>query len=385
MKKPQQKYRQIKLNKIKWHKILLFSATVIGIGAFIGAFAYRKIDNINFEGSSTVKPLIDKLASKYLTTQSDVDINVQAGGSGTGLQRVINNHTNYGNYSDYTTKPATSDKFKKQWANEQLKTITLAWDGIGLVYKKPSGCNHPLIISPQNVNLIYTVFSGTLAKNKNKADYSFDKIIGLQNNSACNIASSAYARAGGSKRSGTTLAFLHNNANFDFNKFKKDNLVQVDALENGAYGSDISVIETGEANSAAWSTIVSDNRPGSMIYLSTGFIMQNWDQIKAAGFEVAGYQNQKQNVFINPENFASEITKNYLWFRPLNTVGAVLNLSQSAKDFIIWALDDKQKELIKNLKFVPLTFEQIETMKKNNDFWISDVKLGYYGAQIIKK
>lgn len=92
--------------------MLIIGGSVVGLGAFIGAFAYRQVNNINFEGSSTVKPLIDLMAQRYLTQNSNFDINSQAGGSGTGLGRVIADQTNFGNYSDYTEMVATGDKLK---------------------------------------------------------------------------------------------------------------------------------------------------------------------------------------------------------------------------------------------------------------------------------
>ncbi|WP_391591936.1 Phosphate ABC transporter, substrate-binding protein PstS [[Mycoplasma] cavipharyngis] len=382
MKRPT-KYRKINLKWNKYRTIVFSTLTLSGLIVLIGSFAYRKIDIINFEGSSTVKPLIDAFATPYLANNSNVDIAVQAGGSGAGLLRVINHHTNFGNYSYFVDQVAT--KNQSACLNERLKTITLAWDGIGLVYKQPTNCNRDLVISQNNVNLLYAAFSGHKLADTN-FNYTYADLVNA-NDASCNVKLSTYSRAGGSKRSGTAEAFLHANQIFNFDQFEQKYHLQAQALLNGDYGQDIKTVETAEANSAAWSTIEKDNLDGSMIYLSMGFILNNWQAIHDRGFKLAGYQGFNGTIVnLTPDNFQNEITKTYQWFRPLNTIASLNDLSEASKRFIESILNPAKNDIITKLGFVPLTKEQLATMRYqvNNpaSMWnFSDLDLGYYGAK----
>jgi ABC-type phosphate transport system substrate-binding protein len=46
-----------------------------------------------------VKPFVETLSQKYMKTQKNVDITIEAGGSGFGIQQIANGFANIGNAS----------------------------------------------------------------------------------------------------------------------------------------------------------------------------------------------------------------------------------------------------------------------------------------------
>jgi phosphate transport system substrate-binding protein len=54
---------------------------------------------ISCVGSSGVKPFIETLSKDYMATNKKVDITVEAGGSGFGIQQVAQGFANIGNAS----------------------------------------------------------------------------------------------------------------------------------------------------------------------------------------------------------------------------------------------------------------------------------------------
>ncbi|MGL4617161.1 MAG: PstS family phosphate ABC transporter substrate-binding protein [Mycoplasmoidaceae bacterium] len=354
-------------------KVIISSLLVASI---TGMIIYLSIpDNfptINAAGSSAVSPLMALLATKY----DDADVVVQAGGSGLGMQAVVNGTKDIGmaskNPGVFIDGNRPDEKLAEDWEDRQIKTITIAWDGMGVVYKPPSDePEFQLDITEATIAKIYLAFAGF-------EDVPFTEIGSI---SKSNII--PYARDGGGKQSGTADAFFKDSQlnwrNIITDKEQQDIISK--ALDNGQYGRN--TFKTAESNSQAWSFFKAENKVGSMIYLSAGFIINNITEIKNAGFKVATYSG------IDIES--GKITNGYDWYRPLNIMISLLTAQDYIRDFAEWIIqypntgkpeDPSPGEIISNAGYIELTELQKSTMTKPPmDFWIPDHVLGYNGAK----
>ncbi len=91
---------------MKWKKLVLVAlAATVAIGA-AGCGSQQKADagkgsavsgSITGSGSSALLPLVKDAAEKFKTTNKDVTITLNAGGSGTGLKQVSDGSVDMGN------------------------------------------------------------------------------------------------------------------------------------------------------------------------------------------------------------------------------------------------------------------------------------------------
>lgn len=340
---------------------------------------------VSLGGSTAVLPLINAL-SPYIDF---IDVVTSAGGSGVGISSIIDGTKEIGIASttpDILTLGSDNAKYKI-WDEKRVKTVTIAWDGIALVYKPSSNsADMPVIINEENLAKIYHAFSG---------DKQFKLGDLLNNNDETIIV--PYARNGGSSVSGTTEAFFKDShLNYKDSPYWKSLEAQnkvnniTNAITNGGYGPN--VIQTAESNSQAWN--VAKNGPeGSFVYLSAGFVINNIEEIQKYGFKVALYSNQE----ISPLE-PGAIASTYNWYRPLNLMYSmtyVKNIPEIPR-MIAWILFNEQaKQIINNEGYVPLSETSLKSMGWNgnlNDMSFLtndsdspegtyDVKLGYSGAK----
>ncbi len=368
-------------------KILQISLPALGIGAVSCGIVFVsgclvQAPLVSLGGSTAVLPLINTL-SHYIDF---IDVVTSAGGSGVGISSIIEGTKEIGMAS---TRPDIIDlgpeNSKYQiWEEKRVKTVTIAWDGIVLIYKPSSIQDTPLVLNAETMAQIYHIFSG-------EKQFTLGDILG--NNDPTTII--PYARNGGSSVSGTTDAFFKdsNLAYKDSNYWKSLNENEINninnAISSGDYGSNVT--QTAESNSQAWN--VAKNGPtGSMVYLSAGFVINNIEEIRGYGFEVALYGDQQ----ISPLD-SGVIANGYDWYRPLNliySISYIKNIPEISR-MIAWILfNDQAKTIINNEGYVPLNEEKIKSMGWNgnqNDisFLINDsevdgtydVKLGYSGAR----
>ena len=376
----------MKTNVKKFFKILM---PVVGVGVVSCGIVFVsgclvQTPLVSLGGSTAVLPLINAL-SPYIDF---IDVVTSAGGSGVGISSIIDGTKEIGiasTHPDILSLGLDNAKYKI-WDEKRVKTVTIAWDGIALVYKpSPASANANVIINEENLAKIYHAFSG---------DKQFKLGDLLNNNDETIIV--PYARNGGSSVSGTTDAFFKDShLNYKDSEYWKslgqnqvDNITN--AITNGGYGSNI--IQTAESNSQAWS--VAKNGPeGSFVYLSVGFVINNIEEIQKYGFKVALYGEQG----ISPLE-PGVIANTYNWYRPLNLMYSmtyVKNIPEIPK-MIAWILFNEQaKQIINNEGYVPLSETSLKSMGWNgnlNDmsFLINDsdspegtydVKLGYSGAK----
>ena len=119
-----------------------------------GAVAYTVVPGlsgeINISGSTSLKPLMEKLAAKFETVQSGVKVTVGGGGNGTGYNDAKNGVSDFG---------MISEKFKIEKA-ENCTYYEVAKDGIAVIVNKENPLDN---ISMEDLKNIYNVDAGDAA------------------------------------------------------------------------------------------------------------------------------------------------------------------------------------------------------------------------------
>ena len=119
-----------------------------------GAVAYTVVPglsgNIAISGSTSLKPLMEKLAAKFESIQSGVKVTVGGGGSGTGYNDAKNGVSDFG---------MISETFKTEKA-ENCTYYEVAKDGIAVIVNKANPLDN---ISMEDLKNIYNVDAGDAA------------------------------------------------------------------------------------------------------------------------------------------------------------------------------------------------------------------------------
>ena len=361
----------------KWLKISLY--TLVGAAAvgFVCAFAvpWSHSTIISCVGSSGVKPFVEEYAKTYSKT-NNVDINVDAGGSGFGISQIANNFTNIGCASKNPFE-AVKDTYRQNWISNKIKTVTIGWEGICIVYIPPKGIsndinlNKVLTLNENDITNLYRTFSGF------KDGLPTEKpLLSLFLNPECEISENdrfkfehqeviPYARSGGSLTSGTAASFFEGSHFKNYSEGLTE--AQKTAFVNGNYGKDFRLYDTDEANSRAWSVFNKNNIPGSMIYLSSSFVQKNYDLIKSSNCGILAYNNCEYNV--------EDINIHYNFFRPLNLMLSINSNIQTQK-FIQDVINYSMHVGFTNLGAKGISQNQYKSMMSiDSNFWVDDVTL----------
>ena len=364
--------------KPKTKKTLKLTALIIGFAGLVGttvaiSTSWDHLSSISFGGSSSVLSLINELSKVY----QPADIVATAGGSGAGINAVLANIKEIGMASKdpgiVKDGVDVEDPLYKKWAERKIKTMTIAWDGIVIVYK-PAKDQNPLILNEENVAKIYASISGVKT-------ISF-KDLGLSEKT--NII--PFARNGGAQTSGTADAFWKDsNLKFKESKYwkslKEEEQKKIENnLKTGEYPE--TVFQTAESNSQTWDRIKNE-KEGALTYLSAGFVFNHKKEIEDKGFKVAQYKGN-----IDPSE--TTVANGYNWFRPFNLMFsldiATQEKNKKIKDLINWIYqDEKAKKIISDNGYINLNEKQINSMKGNENSFFSesalDVNKGYSGAK----
>jgi phosphate transport system substrate-binding protein len=110
----------------KYKKIIII--LIIIIGAYLLFKPGAAYDRIDIAGSTSVQPVVEKLAEKYMETHPNIKINVQGGGSGMGIRTTEQGIVNIG---------TSSANLKEEDANV-LNQFLIAKDGIIIAVNKES-------------------------------------------------------------------------------------------------------------------------------------------------------------------------------------------------------------------------------------------------------
>lgn len=350
-----------------WFKktaIIATSAIAIVTPIVLLSINWNNLVIIYSAGSSAVAPLLMDIASTYskFNLGNNIEVNVLATGSGNGLESIVNNTKNLGNVSWGPDKSKIKNTPELHaldaWTNDRIKTLTLAIDGIGVIYKPDPNMNFDLDINQTNIEKLYEAVAGVNS-------YSYGNLI---TNSGVSTTIIPYARTGGASKSGTTDAFLKDSG-FKINK----NAQYYKNLSNGQYGS--SVEATRESNVETWKQISSNGgRTGALTYLSAGFILNNITEIQSKGFKVASYNGTPLSL--------DQVTVKYNWYRPLNTLFSINNAAGAVEQWVHWLydnyFDDRIQSAIKNFGGVPLDKKQLESMTINGNIMVSDFEIEPY-------
>ena len=359
---------------LKWTSCAVITAGLVGTTVAIST-SWDHLVSISFGGSSSVLSLINELSKVY----QPADIVATAGGSGAGINAVLANvkeigmaSKNPGVVKGIVANP--EDEMYKKWEERKIKTMTIAWDGIVIIYK-PTNDKSPLVIDEENVAKIYAALSGV--KTLSLED------LGLRGQKTKII---PFARNGGSETSGTADAFLKDsNLNYEKSTYWKslttDEQKAIKSnLKTGQYPA--SVFQTAESNSQTWDRIKNEAQ-GAMTYLSAGFVFNHRQEIEQKGFRIAQYKGG-----IEPSE--STVASGYNWFRPFNLMFSLDLVTKVRNDkirkLINWIYRDEQaKKIISDNGYINLNKQQIKSMLGNDGTFFSesaaDVNKGYSGAQ----
>ncbi len=363
----------------RWIKNSLLSIGCLGLLSFVIAFStnWSNKTTISSVGSSGVKPFVEELSKKYLEEHKDLDITVDAGGSGFGIEQVAKGYTDIGNASKdpyNTIVNQRKDDLGILWENNQIKTYTVAWEGICLIYVPPKSIDESinldtiLDINENNIAKLYQAFSGISEGDYANAKPKLSDFIADQSlKDKFDVNITPYVRTGGSMTSGTADAFYTDSRlNFDDSQLSDETKK---AFEEGSYGNGWKIYQTDEANSRAWDMFEKSNTPGSVVYLSSGFVQENKDLIEKKGYGIFSYNG----VPFFQDN-QSKLNEGYNWCRPLNLMCSIEEKNEV--DFILWLLDLDASEW-KNIGGAALSEKQKESMGNlTTDF---DIKLKQQG------
>lgn len=334
--------------KIKFlFKIFIFFLIAIFSTSFVSSCGSFVV--IDSRGSSSMQPFLAELGNVY-SKFDNVEISVQAGGSAIGISESARGLTGIGNASKSPRLSIESNRQLKQyWQENNLKTITIAKDAIGIILLAPSGTqSKDFVIDQNNISLLYKAFAGY-------EKILLNKFYKSNNNSIPNdIYINGFARSGGANTSGTAEAFLYNSG---FNKEIELDKKTRDALINGKYGNITK--QTNESNAEAYNNFKlnaknNDSRGGAMIYLSLGFILNNIRMIKNDGFSLMWYENKNELVEPSLDNINEG---KYKWIRPFNVMIS-LNLKKNKQISAI-------KRFIESILF---------TQYNNREFYDDNIK-----------
>ncbi|WP_051675903.1 PstS family phosphate ABC transporter substrate-binding protein [Ureaplasma canigenitalium] len=322
------------------YKILGTSFFVISAIGIIAAVSVPKSTKklIYLSGSSSLQPLMKELGKFY----PNADIIADAGGSLTGIISAINNQVHIGLASRNVNIDEEKKTIEKQhnlyqtWQKNNTKIVTLAYDGIAILYKIKD-FHGDLVLNKNNIEKLYRAFQGN-------EEFYYDQF----DQQLPHLKLKPYIRSGGALASGTTEAFLVTNPLINLKKTNKD---IYNTIHDGTYGMYVRTTE--ESNIQAFQNMVNDNLDGAITYISTGFLINNYKEIKDKGYQVAKIFNDETGIgelpFHNDDDIKINIAKTYHWYRPF-----ILLYSKNQKEvneienFIDWLKKSEESANIIN-------------------------------------
>lgn len=382
--------------------ILIGCACLVPVGLVVGlSVNWNHTTFIAAAGSTGARGLVYGFGKEYTKEHNQIEINAESGGAATGIGNVANKLIDIGNSTSnpYYFVNELLDVHDK-WAN--MKTVTLAWECIALIYKMPAGLSDNAIehfdisINEQNINYLYAVFSGF---NELKND-SWEAIDGTywsfltdeakteisKNESDKTICQTSqiipYVKSGGDRSAGSCIAFSElSNLGADMTDR------QHNAFLGGQYGHDRNYYETEESNAQSWKMFASNDFPCQMMYVTTSFLNEsNMKLINDAGYKIAKYKGHEYDL----HNFRS----GYNWIRPINSSFDLNN--NLAHDFMKWIfyrdgeeLSEEYKNFVLSHYMMPLDENQFQTMIVGDSFEVTDFDLAeswldeIYGARML--
>lgn len=377
---------------IKLFSSILICCLPIGLITYF-AVPWKKEFLLSAAGSSSLQPLFSEF-SDVTTYKNDVtnesfslDLIVQGGGSGFGIKSAATKSKDIGMASKNpydTVKKATIQKnefTKETWEQEYIKTLTVAFDSIAIVYKSPE----TLKLSPTDGTLlkVYDMFSG------NKKYKVSDLIPGSQNDSYF----VPYGRTGGANSSGTATSFMYESSfnwknDYTSQGFSSDDMANIEnALKTGIYLNG-NVRSTSESNVETWNKLKYENMDNAVTYLSMSFALQNYNDLQRNGFNIAWVNDVNPADYLDekthPNGLDIEFAKKYKWFSPFNIMVSLKDLQDQSKEpikkFIEWIyLSSDATKILKKVKLISLNqnTEYFKTMISKQLTSFTDMKTNF--------
>lgn len=371
--------------KPKFIKPLLIGvACTIPVGLVVGlSVNWDHTQYIAAVGSSGVKPFIENFGKQYHKVFKNFDVTVESGGTTFAVEQLAKGYTNLGNASNNPYPNIVNQGYLDKWTN--MKTLTLGWEGLCLVYSLPKDLsqeaknNFEIVINSNNILHLYAVFSCIHELKNEQWQDDYDSLwhfapasvqAKITNVNDQNLLKSTkilpFLRAGGNTGANSSIAFSYYSNLADFGQMTE---AQQKAFSGGQYGDDASYMETDESNARAWQSVVNKKQAGSMVYLTTSFLTSpdNIKQIKDGGYKIAQYQNDEYDpVAINLDNIQESLQKiatkgGYNWYRPINVM-IDMNV-QKSKDFLNWIYKaEAYEKTVLSLGANPLSERQFNSM-----------------------
>lgn len=356
--------------------ILIGCACLVPVGLLVGlSVNWSHTTFISAMGSSGARGIVNGFGQLYHEENKDYEVNAESGGTATGLENVYKGLCDIG-----TSTSNPHDFVGEEWSN--MKTFTLGWEGVALIYKMPEGLsqedqdNFDVSITQENINDLLAVFSAYNSpgwSEENQASYyhfltpeskSYMDSKGLTE--LCKHSYIVpYVRSGGDRSASASIAFSKCS---HFNTSLTPE--QENAFLGGQYGNDREYWETDESNAQAWSMFECNDIPCQMVYMTTSFFNEsNLNLIKEKGYKIAKY-NGKSLLDSDGKIDFNQIcaVDGYNWFRPINCSVNVTN--EKAVKFLKWIYyslekTEYHKTVVKyGIKW--LEDEQINSMEINN-------------------
>ncbi|WEK82832.1 MAG: substrate-binding domain-containing protein [Mycoplasma sp.] len=370
--------------KRRWKKLIYGSIGIVPVLALVCfSIPFNQQISISCVGSSGVKPFVESLSKDFDAKNQGYDVTVDAGGSGFGISQVAKGFTKIGNASKDPFHDV-KDEFTSEWKERKIKTVTIGWEGICLLFIPPQGLsqdglnklNSSLSVNQQTMINLYRVFSGYKDGLTNNSFLNLGGFISSSSTLSIsdqklyqNTKIIPYARSGGNLTSGTASSF-YAGSHFKNNDQPIINQLtprQQKAFTHGVYGDEISVKDTDEANSRAWDRFINDKEPGSVVYLSSGFVNQNIKLIEKSHVGLFQYNTTSFDVSkIKEQN-------GYNFYRPLNVMLSIED--KDAVKFVNYLINEVSVDTWKSYGGKHISDQDKQSMSLNNDvqnFWTSD-------------
>lgn len=325
-------------------KYLKILSSIVVLVIPVAIIAYTAVPRLNMPivsltGSSSLQPLMTKFSDTYTAS----DLVVQGGGSGYGIKSVATGITDIGlasknPYSSILSSTKENNDYDKtDWTNKHLKTFTIAFDNIGIIYKTKDK-SHSLNINKDNILKLYEMFSGVKSY----------KISDLISDSSDTNSFIPYARTGGENASGTASTFSGQFQGFSWSSQPSEETTKIKSiLKSGDYLGDVR--STNESNVETWNKLRNENLDGAITYLSLSFVLENYKTITDAGFSLATVNNiNAYNSYTGKGNkLDSDFIKTYGWFSIYNIMVSQ-DISDNVKNFIKWIYFNQDAQNIIN-------------------------------------
>lgn len=381
--------------------VLIGCACLAPVGLIVGlSVNWDHTKTISCIGSSGVKPFMDAFGESFRKSNNGYDVTVDSGGSTYAISQVANGYCNFGNASKNTYNDVHKDaEVLRLWETEKLKTVTIGWEAIGIIYHIPNGLtqnaiNHfDLYMCNDNINYLYAAFSGfdeyydqdNQIKPLNKEFTSFYQF--LTPDAKANMTEADIAickntqivpatRSGGATVANSSLSFAIE-SNLNVNMTPKQKM----AFTGGQFGSDRKVIQTDESNAKGYEAFdgLNEKYPGLMVYLTSAFtepektkkIISDNKSYKFMSYQPSGSNNIFKYEYDNFDN-------GYDFIRPLNiAVRTKTDYSkfEDNKKFIDFLFGDNYEDILKKNGAKALKTVQWQTMLLDNKFWVGDLEL----------